>query len=174
MRTAFFADAYGSPYLYPDWAYLLLSSLPTYTFLLCGLFYQLLVLKVMLMTRKNMADLNNRATIIRQEENLDIVCHIVIWFNIFAVFTTWSIDYLLHYKIEINNLSRICILLWSVIVCFMLCITSCCLLAQVDKHYSRNISFVRYTRLRILSILGVLVFAYLYRITFYSWYIFGA
>ena len=39
VRTMFFADGLPTDYLYPDWAYLLLSSAPTYTFLLCGLFY---------------------------------------------------------------------------------------------------------------------------------------
>ena len=39
VRVAFFLDAFGHPYLYPNWLYLLLSSMPIYTYLLSGLFY---------------------------------------------------------------------------------------------------------------------------------------
>lgn len=128
----------------------------------------------MLMARRNLADLDDRATLIAREAKYDMVSHIVIWLTIGAICVTWCVDFGLHYNIEINNLNRFAILIWSIVVCFMLILTSCCLLAQVDKHYSRNVNFVRYTRMRIMSILGVLVFAYLYRIGFYTWYIFGA
>ena len=39
VRTTLFLDSMGDPYLYPDYVYLFLISFPTYTYLLCGLFY---------------------------------------------------------------------------------------------------------------------------------------
>ena len=130
--------------------------MPIYTYLLSGLFYQLLVLKVMLLTRKTLAQMCSpveeteaRKRLAKREEMISCLTHGLIWFAMTAAVITFGVDYGFNYDTEVNNLNRVAILAWTSLICMILLVSSICLLCEMDKHYSRSAQFVRYTRIRV-------------------------
>ena len=150
-----FLDSLGEPYLYPDYVYLFLISFPTYTYLLCGLFYQLLVLKVMLQTRKTLAQMQNqseedqvqRKSNIRREETRSCVTHLFIYLLMVGLAVTFVVDYWQSVGYAVNNTNRIFILGWYIIVFLFLAVSSYCWLTEMKKHATAE--FLRVTRIRV-------------------------
>lgn len=84
---------------------------------------------------------------------------------------SFVIDYLKEYRYAINNLNRKVIAAWTIVVCLILVVSSISLIREMRKHYSFENKLFKSARSRILMILSVLVFSYLYRTAFYIWYI---
>jgi len=88
----------------------------------------------------------------------------------FLCASTFCVNYCFEYGNAINNLNRIYILSWTVGVCLILALSSMSLIREMKKYYSTSNKHFKSARSRILMVLSVLVFSYLYRIAFYIWY----